>query len=559
MKMPETLQEYSGFAAQSFIQTAVFVDDRIYQSGSSDDHKPKKVVVPKSRGRVLKSAPGENGENATVSATAAEEDTASDSYDIVNSFAKKQIVCSLYQPKKKAKFSRNSDIFPLCSAADVVIVDWDLFGDRGKHALELIDELIAQAMEDVPEQLRLILVYTQEVDLFGVADKIYERVHFRVGDSFEPLEEEGGLAFHTDNSRIAVLGKPGRERADTDPCHIVKESGLADAAIEQFAKLASGILHATTLLGLAEIRKNSRKILSRFGRDLDPAFLTHRAMCPPEEDASSHIVPILVSEIEAVLEDALPSPLIPENLLKDWCNNVWQPGAHLDQLFGQNNPDHRKIAEDICTKGFKQAAKYFKQNREYNSVSINMNRTKNIRKYAKILLPTEKSDANHRFSHLLASRTFYGNVERMLKLGSIVHDRGYDQYLLCIQPICDSVRLKESRVFVFVRMSEGGPECGNAGSHVVFKSDDSAIELVYRPKSYHCFAAAFAPDRDSQKVVAVKDDNGVLHFKDMCGRKYFWIDQLRTSHAQRAVEQFSGDLSRVGLTESEWLRRLQNK
>jgi hypothetical protein len=57
-------------------------------------------------------------------------------------------------------------------------------------------------------------------------------------------------------------------------------------------------------------------------------------------------------------------------------------------------------------------------------------------------------------------------------------------------------------------------------------------------------------------VLAKAADGGELFFEDTNGKTYQWIDQLRASHAQRAVEKFASDLSRVGLTESEWLRRL---
>src|SRR5690606_25932505 len=134
-------------------------------------------------------------------------------------------------------------------------------------------------------------------------------------------------------------------------------------------------------------------------------------------------------------------------------NSVWTPGNHLDQLFSKHGLDHRKIAEDICTKGFKEA-------RDNNDAIPNPNDVKKTRKAAKILLPTENSDANHRFSHLMASRTFYGDRQRELKLGSIVYDIKRDQYLLCIQPICDSIRLKRPRVFVFVQMSKSGSDEG---------------------------------------------------------------------------------------------------
>ena len=94
---------------------------------------------------------------------------------------------------------------------------------------------------------------------------------------------------------------------------------------------------------------------------------------------------------------------------------------------------------------------------------------------------------------------------------------------------------------------------------MIFNSDNPAIELVYHPKSYLCFATTFTPERTSQEVVACKDENDELYFLDSEEKKYFWVDQLRTSHAQRAVERFASDLSRVGLTESDWLRRLEGK
>lgn len=554
MSQPNTLQKYSINAAQSFIQTAVFVDDRIFEGVSSGSGEPRLVSAPKKRKKAIKSVEGDEGKVPSGIDEDIEE-PAPDTYDIVNSFAKKQIVCSLYQPKSTAKVSPASDIFPLCRAADVVIVDWDLFGDKGQRAKDLIDGLITQAVRDVPEQLRLILVYTQEINLFGVANEIYEKVHESIGDGFRPVEGENGLAFHTDNSRVVVFGKPGRARPDTEGRHVVEETLLAEVAICEFAKLASGILHAATLLGLAEIRNNSRKILSKFNKDLDPAFLTHLAMCLPQEDASSHVIPLLVSEIEAVLEDVLPDPLIPDRVLEDWCLNVWEPAQHLSQVFGQGNLDYRKIAKSICIKGFEKACE---DHGQIPKINTQKKKTEKIRSAAKIFLPYSESDVNHKFSQLMASRTFYGSGSKTLKLGSIIYEEEKDSYFLCVQPVCDSVRLKAPRTFVFVEMEKAQPGTGSA-SHVVVLPDGSLLELLYQPKSYLCYAVSFTPDSSAQQIVANVDDDGVSYFEDVDGTKYHWVDQLKASHAQRAVEQFASDLSRVGLTESEWLRRLSSK
>jgi hypothetical protein len=550
--LPNTIAEYSMKAAESFIQTAVFVDDRIYEAVSKAPAPRRIATAPKLRKSAVKSAE-KNIENAQNSKSeAVEDDEAPDTYDIVNYFAKKQIVCSLYQPKKNASVSAASEIFPLCKAADVVIIDWDLYGDSGRKALELADGLITQAVQDVPEQLRLILVYTRELNLLAIASEIHDTVRKSVGERLQIVEGEEGLVFRTENSRVAVLGKPGRDRPKHLKRFVVNEKELANVAIREFAQLASGILHAATLLGLAEIRKKSRKILSKFNRDLDPAFLTHFAMSLPDEDASSHVIPLLVSEIEAVLEDALPNPLLPDGLLKDWCENVWEPGNHLDELFDAKGLDYKAIAAAICAKGFKEAKK------EHDKIPSLNNGSRKTRKAAKIFLPSSDSDANHRFSHLMASRTFYGDRRRKtLQLGSIVYNEKDSRYSLCIQPVCDSIRLKAPRDFIFVKMNKMEGDDGRA-SHVVCFPEEPPLELVYEPKSYLCYSATFKPDSSSQEIVAIEKD-GVTYFEDIQGNKYHWVDQLKTSHAQRAVERFASDLSRVGLTESEWLRSLEKK
>lgn len=565
--MPDTVKEYSKNAVQSFIQTAVFIDDRIYQeppTGGTDT-----INTPSLRAQATDAT--NNDGRATDATNAANNDgtratqgdlagaTVSDSYEIVKSFAEKRIVCSMYEPKSGSLDRQMEDIVPLCTTADIVIVDWNLHINKGTAAIEFIKKLINQANQTVPEQLRLILVYTQEQDLAGVTDSVFSAISDAIGDSHGLSRDESGVAFHTVNSRVAVLGKPVRGRDG------VNESELATIAIEEFAKLASGILQGATLLGLAEIRNNSRKILSRFNHQLDPAFLTHLAMSKPEEDALSHIVPLLVSEIESVLEDALPRPLMSDNLLKDWCVNVWEPGDHLDQIFtGQrlsdqqvNGLDRKRIATDICEAGFEVARKRHNLGTagQPKYAIPDLSKARNAIKASKMLLPSNESKANERLAQLMASRTFYGKNKKTLELGCILFRRFDEQYLMCIQPVCDSVRLEDQTVFIFVELKVANAANEHPVSHIIVDGGDNVIKLLYDPKPKSCYTAIFERDSRSKQVVA-KEENDELYFEDMDDNKYDWKDQLRTSHAQRAVEQFARYLSRVGLTESEWLRRL---
>ena len=50
-------------------------------------------------------------------------------------------------------------------------------------------------------------------------------------------------------------------------------------------------------------------------------------------------------------------------------------------------------------------------------------------------------------------------------------------------------------------------------------------------------------------------DSNTLIFQCEQGFKYKWIFDLMESHAQKIVNEYAANLSRVGIDESEWLRR----
>ena len=52
----------------------------------------------------------------------------------------------------------------------------------------------------------------------------------------------------------------------------------------------------------------------------------------------------------------------------------------------------------------------------------------------------------------------------------------------------------------------------------------------------------------------VKEENGSFVFISSHNEKYRWIVDIKNMHAQRIVNNYCAQLSRVGLNESEWLR-----
>lgn len=550
-----TVEEFSIQVAQEFIRTAVVIDDRIYEDQKIKLNVPEIVQEPK-RKKALKESNTPN-QNSSDNISGDHDDKEIFSWQqLVTSFAKKKVVCALYQPEKKAKFSETSEVYKLCLASDIVIVDWNLDGSLGKKALELITNLVQNSLEDIPEQLRLILVYTSESNLESIANDVFEALKKELGEDIQPQTEDHGLSMHTSNSRIVILGKPVHvHRLEEYKTHEVLEKDLAERSIKEFSKLASGLLQGTVLLGLAKIRENSRKILSKFDSSLDPAFLTHRALSLPHAEASDQVIPLLMAEFQSVLEDRLPNPILSTALIEDWCSQ-WEPTSNA-KTFVDYEVDIKKFATDFCLKG--SGIK-----KEYTTVKIldslidqdNCWNTDDISSYRQItnfLHFDNKQNKNHEFAALMSHRTHYGNIEPALKLGTIVcvKDNAHSQYLLCLQPLCDSVRLSGKKNFIFCKLQSGT----NKRTSFVVKENGEFKELFFRPNAANCVVVEFKADKHAKSIVARNSDiENIKWFVSTSDSKYLWLAQLKSDHAQRAAEQFASNLSRVGLTESEWLR-----
>jgi hypothetical protein len=206
MQQAQTVNEFSLYAAEQFIRTAVVIDDEIYENKRGKFSDPEVLQTPK-RKNALKTSNEVKPENPESNIDINDDNDVFSWKQLITSFAKKHIVCSLYEPDRQAKYTANSDVYKLCLASDIVIVDWNLHGNLGQKALELITNLVHNSLEDIPEQLRLILVYTSEPNLTSIANEVFEALEKVLGEDIKPQIEDEGLSMHSSNSRIVVLGK----------------------------------------------------------------------------------------------------------------------------------------------------------------------------------------------------------------------------------------------------------------------------------------------------------------------------------------------------------------
>ena len=564
-----SLSAYDQFineSAEQYLQTVVLIDDRIdnriekkFDEGEQGKANQSIKAPPEiGRKRVLKSEnPSSDQDHREFKGEDDFDEPNEGSFqEVQNEFAKKRIICSLFQPERNASFDEQSEIYKICSAADVSIIDWDLGDASGIRATNLVGSLINQSRKDVPHQLRLVLIYTLEDDLQGVANKISENLVQRCELCVDENSEK--FVLKTENARVVVLGRPQNPTSQEFSENRVPESQLADRTISEFSKLASGLLQGIVLRGIARLRENNLRILTRFHKDLDIPFLIHRALLLPDQ-TFDQIIPLLTDEINSVLDDTLgEAPLgtgsCVKSILNDWCGKNWKE-KECTKLEIDGEAKGLDFVKDVFCNGPEFQYNNFNlshliDEKEHGPPQWKERKVDNLVEY--LLGSSPVAHCHEKLGSLMIQRVKYENTRRALHLGVIVRELDFKKrYLLCLQPICDSVRMEgTTRAFVFSTLNETTDT--KRFTHCVIDAKDKVIQLEYRPKVSRVFVSNFQSDSDA--VCANKDDAGRFIFKDEDENGYEWIAELKTQYAQGASEQFGRELSRVGLTESEWLR-----
>ena len=141
----------------------------------------------------------------------------------------------------------------------------------------------------------------------------------------------------------------------------------------------------------------------------------------------------------------------------------------------------------------------------------------------------------------------------VLQLGTIVSIKNEsERFLLCMQPVCDSVRLKGEVVFPFLELEVITED--DKPFNIIIPKEDSFIKVKVLKKPNSLIMHTFSVDGEDDRIRARKENHSLL-FQTKKGSKINYIAELKSKHAQRVANEFATYVSRVGLDESEWLRR----
>jgi hypothetical protein len=541
--------------AARFLHTVVVFDDKAFLHKNPAKRNPGKLVKPS---RVESGKNSKKNENWQSYSIGSEDEL--DAKKLIDLFAEKGLICSILVP------GRSEDPVPKTVSAarrsDIVVLDWRIHDDNGEITTRLIDEILKDDGSG-ESRLRVIAIYTAEPDLHSVVAKAKDEL--RKHHSDYPLVEDG-FTLTRGPVRIAVYAKEGTLVGTQElRKRIVRLRDLPKKLISEFSLSTMGLISNVALESLAAVRANTHQILTKFHGELDAAYLTHRALLEPPDEAELHLIPLVLSEIQAVLEDRNVAKQVAIENIGKWLDFRIGNGLKLYRnLKMRSRKKARQAILEIAEKGIrdKTLADSYPQIKIILDGLREETPKKALNEFTKLLISNGGSalEFDRELALLMSVRSRYESPIPILTLGSIIAEdveNSPSRYWLCVQPVCDSVRLKDKRNFPFLKMTKAPTE---AAFNYVVKDRVTWVELNLQLRPHESRMISFKPRSGEREIRAAKESSEwFFQAVDSERKKYRWIAELKTEHSQRVANDYSNQMSRVGLMESEWLRRWAKK
>ena len=510
--------------AQRFLQTAVVVDDEAYMPLAEGDRPQAGLVAPDRRTRA----------SSRDSQGAVDRDSIHtlNAGSVMDAFSALGVICGVVGPTDSAMETMRQ--------ADIVILDWLLEDGKPQRAMKLIRDLLTGEADR--NSLRLLAIYTGEAGLEEVAAAV-TKVLTEAG--LDPAMDETKTTISYRHGCVVLYAKSDVNVPEHLKSRSVAEEILPGKLVEDFALMTSGLLPGIALTSLTAVREGAHKVLDRFGADLDPAFLAHRACLSDPQDAERQIVNHVAEELRGLMDNAVAeeSPA-GADAVEGWIRRKGDGMASFT-LDGRELDMERTIT--LARKGI--GAKGILSNKQEENA---------FRHLSACFAAQDVADLDQRLAWIMSFRTVYNAPPPTLWLGTVVtasHADG-DRHLICMRPRCDCVRLNAETVFFFLPLVD--PKDGM--DQIVVSVDDGFERLGIDRDPSGWVLCRFNPTAGSSAVTAAKrESDGGFEFADTSGNQYKWRGELKAEYAQRIAQTFGGTLSRVAVDESEWLRRSAKK
>ncbi len=580
-----SFQSLSREIALDFLQTVVVVDDNAFLS-PRESSRPE--LIPRGIAEPLFANSFDSEEDVASTPVISTIPHPLNAKALNDSFAEKGLVCAILRPDPdEVDISSDSDIqnenliygktFQAAKRADLVILDWNIYGHYGEVTKQIISEIVQNDI--LEERLRLIAIYTGEPDLSNYIEQVAESLNENCKINCLVTYNQKKMMVTCGPAKIVILGKRdalvGAVPQEYENQFINVED-LPDSLISSFTEENMGLISNVCLTSISSIRKKTHKLLGKFNPELDAAYLTHRLLLKHPKESEEHLVPLITEEILAILQDNEVGKSANIQEITKWLiykSKLIDFKERAD--LGLNSEKCAETLAFILEKGLdskhlntrlQKVQKYFAplQDDKHKYYFQKLNKITDI--FSTDGKSGTKIDC--KFSQLTKLRSRYSSPLPRITLGTIVKSvNDITTYYLCIQPRCDSVRVSSSgKSFLFLKMTQTKSD---ARFDLILEDDNKVVYLNYNIRSDAIVTFTLKPKKGEDEIIA-NEDSGQLVFtgitkipKPFGQRKspkpheerLIWVTDLKPDQAQLVSNQVSAQLSRVGLNDYEWLRR----
>lgn len=586
-------------AVVHFLQTAVVLDDEAYESLELDQPAEDSASLegetldvdfdfPEDMTGGLEGDQG-GGVLDEMGEEARDRPRALITEPLVEGFADFGIACSVLKPLVPGREEEDHDrLRAMARRADIVILDWQLTGPNshmseglGKSDGTSLSFLIELLKEDQKfgSRFRLICVYTGN----PAVDEIMHRIRTAVSDVLNKVVTVGPDMSITEGPLKIVLVSKKR-------LHVPEVASSRTAAdlpslmVKEFESLVStGLLPDLALSALSAVRDGAHHLLHRFDSALDPALISHFSRVGVEGTADL-VRTLITDELSSILSVPPAVDYLEPDSMTERISSRLQGSGPPYYLAANKDATkcmeldlegvHSALAESVGTGSFTAPMVGSPNNRKkvdppsLTSLFLEGDDWDVVFKDA-LLIDRRLSV----LSCMTKTTTSIGTlVPPVLQSGSVLMsgqreeadgtphgeetDRpDEDRFWLCLQPLCDSLRLTKPTSFPLIPLR---PNHAQFADIVVDYWSDMLPLTTHGVKFNQIVMPTFVPSVQRRVVEATRNESGGWTYKDAGGLEYTWLGQVRQWKVQKMVSGIASSLDRIGLDEYEYLRKLSS-
>lgn len=504
-------------AISEYFRTALVIDDRV----EGDYSPPEELSTDDTSDLSGEPQPG-------LIPPPADDATPVHPSALVGAFIDEGIVCGVLQPD-----NQESDLVALArqgaQVADLLILDWLLFDEHTRTI-----DMISAVADTNKGRLTVVVIFTGVPRLSAIVDRLTEATDF---------EEIHDFVLQCENTVALIFGKPGIKLVGGEDRRTAEYRDLPARIRGDLETIFGGLMPQFVFRGVNAVRDSTPRILASFGSDLDAGALVHRALLPQADDAGPQFIRLLAGDLEQALHDAEVGDLCgtdsgAESLARATSGgNSSELAARLRRSGNVSSEmkdlDDGPLAHEAITRGL---------------AGVGLGDSAVSEAVDDLTAAFGNGAASSEELAVMMSSSDFGQNAPRLELGVVLRD-ACGKYWLCIQPLCDSVRLKNCRAFPMLRLrlEEKAPAA------VIRSPEDTLIRIRFDTAPYRLAMPRFKPTR-AEAVVAHGEPSD-WRFTSVDGTEYRAVTRLRPELASQAVQGLTSAASRAGFDASEWFRR----